>query len=144
MKKTLQNYGYWGHELRALPVQWTWESTKASPTQALPTNGCPSKQEEPCSSHQDTQQRWKALECQRWEWGKQEKSTPKLCPAMLGEAAVPTGRDNPSSGLPLLRGKISHFRKGICNHKPKPNEDAEQDTTSELMGGWEESRTKGA
>lgn len=73
-------------------MQWTWvltgESTKASPTWASPTKGCPSKQEEPCSSHQDTQQRWKALECQRWEWGKQKKSTSKLCPAMLGEAAA--------------------------------------------------------
>lgn len=40
---------------------------------------------------------------------------------------MPPGRDNPSSGLSLLGDKMSHFRKDICNHKPKPNEDAEQD-----------------
>lgn len=106
--------------------QWTWvltwESTKASHTWALPTKGCASKQEEePRSSHQDTQQRWKALECQRWEWAKQKKSTSNLCPAMLGEAAAwhATGQRQPQLRTVSSKGHVLSFPTGHLQPRTK-------------------------
>lgn len=48
---------------------------------------------------------------------------------MLGEAAAghATRQRQPQLRTVSPGDKMSHFRKDICNHKPKPNEDAEQD-----------------
>lgn len=115
-------------------MQWTWvltwESTKASPTWALPTKGCASKQKKNHVPVTRTPSRGeKHWNVKDGNEGSKRKAHPTSVQQCLERLLLdmPQGRDNPSSGLSLLRGAISHFRQGICNHEPKPNEDAEQD-----------------
>lgn len=125
-------------------MQWTSESTKAATTVGLPTNGCPSqnrKNHVPVNRHpaevKSTRMSKMGMR------GSKRKAHQTLFQQCLERLLLdmPTGRDNPSSGLLEARSLISERASA---HKRKPNEDAEQDTTSQSSWVVRGESTKGS
>lgn len=114
--------GYLGSNLKA---------THASPTWALPTKACHSEHEHPCSSHQDIcPAEVKSTGMSKTGMKEAKEKHIQTLPTKCLERLLldnPHSRNTPSSGVPLSKGaKFLHFPHGICNHKSKPNDAAEQ------------------